>query len=223
MVAITLESRNGESVFITEFNIDSTVMHIKKYLADQYRCKYPNIDERMFRIAFNGKTINDGIALAVLSDSSIHFTFDILMRDASSAGIAFDREIPTGEVATKVRVVVAETGKTVEVDPEELISNNGRLYIVKSRRKIMNLRQMADQLKDLKLSKEDLTKLLIFMFLFWTRNNIVLLILAGIFILELLSRKLSSVYQNTLKNIDHINRSFYMFFISMFLIDHSKF
>jgi hypothetical protein len=228
MVAITLESRNRESVFITELNMDSTVVHIKKYLADQYRHKYPNIEEGMFRVSFNGKIISDGVPLASLGSSSMRFTFDVLAEEASAAGEnnredKFSREIPMNEISTKVRVVITETNKTVEVNPEDLISNKGKLYIVKSRRKAMNLKQVAEQLREFKLSKEDLTRLFIFMFLFWTKNNTVLLILASIFILEILSKKLSSIYQNTLKNVDHVNRSFYMFFISMFLIDHSRF
>lgn len=227
MATITLRSRNGDSVYTSEFNPESTIFHIKKYLKSQIEDEYPGIVEERIRIIFKGKAVSDTIPLDKLGKEAVQLMFDVLVnrecdRATELSGSHF-RDIETNDISVKVAVSIKETGKKIMVNPEDLVTFNGRVYLISSRKQILTLRVVVDILRSIKISREDLVRLAVFMLLLCTRNGGVVIILASVFVLEILSKKLASTHHDVLKDADHLCRSLCMFFISLFIIDHSRF
>lgn len=231
MTTITLRSKNGDSVYTSEFNSESTILHIKRYLKSQIGNKYPGIGEEKIKIIFKGKTVNDAIPLVTLGDEAVQLVFDVLVsREAAIEPDTEDydepkfcRDIITNEISVKVSVRVKETGEKIVVNPEDLVVYNGQVYLVNSRRTTLTLKSVVEILRTIRISKEDIIRFAVFFSLLCTRNGGIVFVLGCVFLLEVLSRKLSSTYHNTFKRLDHFHRSFYMFFISLFIIDHSRF
>lgn len=213
MAKITLQSKNGECMYIDDFEADSTISHIKRYLVQRIEDEHPGVAEDRIRIIFKGKTVDDAIPLQMLGENMV-LVFDV-------AGDSDD--IPTNDMSMRVSVSTKDMGEKMRVDPTELVTFNGQVYLVKSRKKVVTLAAVADFLRTLTMSREDAVRLSVFFLLLCTKNGAVVFILACVFAMELVSRKLAAAYHNSLKSLDHIHRSFYMFFLSLFIIDHSRF
>lgn len=230
MMTITLKSRNGESIYTSEFNSSSTVFHIKRYLKAQMESEYPGIAEEKIRIIFKGKAVSDSISLAALGEETIHLVFDVTLSKEQGGVIMkeidepiFHNDIPTRDISMKVSISIKETGEKMVVHPEELVSLNGQVYLVSSRKKMLTMKAVVAFLNNIRVSKEDLARFVIFFLLLLTRNGALVFVLACVFALEVLSKRLSSIYNGYAKDLEHFHRSFYMFFISLFMIDHNRF
>lgn len=230
MTMVTLQSRNGECTYTKEFEADKTILHVKEYLKSQMRGDALGSIDEGIRIILNGKTVSDAVQLCTLGNGSLHLTYDMptgkdCRAPCEKESRIFSGDVETNEISVKVAVAVSvkETGAKMLVDPEDLVVFNGQIYLVKERRRILTLKAVADLLGSIRVTKEDLVRLMVFFLLLYTGNGGVVFVLGCVFLLDILSRKLSSAYQGCFKNMDHLCRSFYMFFASLFLIDHNRF
>lgn len=227
MTIVTLRSRNGEYTYTKEFESDHTILHVKEYLKSQIEGYSIESTEKGIKIILNGKIVSDAVQLHTLGDGSLQLVYDVPAQkvDERCKGgrDVFCEEIETNDISIKIAVSVKETGAKIMANPEDLVMFNGEVYLVRERKKILTLKSVVDLLGRIRISREDLAKFLIFFLLLYTGNGGIVLVLGCVFVLELLSRRLSLTHQNHFKGMDHFSRSFYMFFVSLFLIDHKGF
>lgn len=118
-----------------------------------------------------------------------------------------------------IKIRLLQDNSTLHVDPNELFIKNNKMYLIKERHKIINLTEIYKFFKNLRITKNDLIRILIFTFLLMTNNNEIFFLVACVYILQVFSKfilKISKESMNTLK------KPFYMFFMSLFIIDYGR-
>ncbi|ADM11210.1 uncharacterized protein Eint_030660 [Encephalitozoon intestinalis ATCC 50506] len=228
MTIVTLRSKDGEYTYTKEFESDNTILHVKQYLKSQMEGYCIESIENGIKIILNGKIVSDAVQLRTLGKERLQLVYDVSIlkmgkMHSPDAERLFFEEVETNDISVKVAVSVKETGAKMMVDPEDLVVFNGNVYLVKDRKKILTLKSIVDLFGDIRISKEDFAKFMVFFLLLYTGNGGIVFVLGCVFVLEILSRKLSLTHRNHFKSMDHLCRSFYMFFVSLFLIDHAKF
>ncbi|WEL38227.1 hypothetical protein PFJ87_03g00850 [Encephalitozoon hellem] len=227
MTIVTLRSRNGEYTYTKEFESDHTILHVKEYLKSQMEGYGMESIEKGIKIILNGKIVSDAVQLHTLGKESLHLVYDVPGHKENEISMGGERtsceEIETNDISIKISVSVKETGAKIMVNPEDLVMFNGEVYLVQERKKILTLKSVMNLLGGIKVCKEDLAKFMVFFLLLYTGNGGIVFVLGCVFALELFSRRLSLTHQNHFKSMDHFCRSFYMFFVSLFLIDHGRF
>ncbi|KAH9411783.1 hypothetical protein HK407_03g05330 [Ordospora pajunii] len=233
MVIVTMKSSDGKYVCTKEFEKSSTVFDVKKYILSQMLGMHMCGGRGIAKILFGGREADDSVAICTLDPDALVVEYELLVgirHDASSIHSAaneskdkmqFVDDVPTSDMSILVAVSIEQTRKKMLVDPEDLVMFNGKMYLVKDRRKVLTLKNVIDCVRRIEFSKEDATKLLIFFVLLSTGNGAIVFILGCVFGLEIVSRRLCSGFKEAFKTMDHGGRTFYMFFVSMFVIDHA--
>ncbi|KHN70111.1 hypothetical protein M896_030980 [Ordospora colligata OC4] len=232
MVILTMKSSDGKYVYTKEFENSSTVLDVKEYIIAQMS-SLSTCRSKITKILFGGKERDDSMVICTMEPDALIVEYELLMEtyhDAANVHLSanqnndnmqFVDDIPTSDMSIRVAVLIEQTRKKIMVEPEDLVMFNGKMYLVKDRRKVLTMKNIIDCVRKIEFSKEDATKLLVFFVLLSTGNGAIVFILGCIFALEIMSRKLCSDFKDVFKQMDHGGRTFYMFFVSMFAIDHA--
>ncbi|KAF7683697.1 hypothetical protein TCON_1092 [Astathelohania contejeani] len=228
MLKIELSEINGETVYEIEYSHNSTIMDIKKYLADKMKsnksigiedtisndeCAIDNIN-----IIFNGKVISESVPLNTLGeDDIIHFKFHVKHKEEISDEI----QMNPINIKNEVEVVVKETNKRIVVDKQKIIEKDGEFYLVTRRAPRLNLKKAILEAVN-RIKPEILIKLAVIGVLLLTRNYEFAILLIIVLIMRMTSVIPFKFNMITNGIVEHVIKTFICFFLSMFFIHCDK-
>jgi hypothetical protein len=123
----------------------------------------------------------------------------------------------------KIKIKLKGSGTILEVDLCQTFLKDNKRYLIKNRRKIINFNQILEKFKKIKISRDDIIKILAFTMLIVTNNCEVLFILSTVFFLQMISKVFIKSHRNYSRTMTHYSRTCMMFITSLFMIDHNGF
>ncbi|KAK6089935.1 hypothetical protein P3W45_001138 [Vairimorpha bombi] len=196
---IEIISRDGKYKFYTEGNNIQTVHDIKEYLTTNIK-----IDRNDILIFYKDYLVDDNDCISSFGSLPLQFTFETT--SVNKEEIEEDQNIILEDIAT-----------------EDTFLKDNKRYLIKNRRKIINFNQILEKFKKIKISRDDIIKILAFTMLIVTNNCEVLFILSTVFFLQMISKVFIKSHRNYSRTMTHYSRTCMMFITSLFMIDHNGF
>ncbi|EEQ81976.1 hypothetical protein NCER_101401 [Vairimorpha ceranae BRL01] len=227
---IELTSRDKRYKFYTEINNILTVNDIKEYLSNSLDVKKQNIF-----VYNNDFLLEETVDLSRFS--SLNLTFDI---DIKNYGVIDDDVIVEDIDTTKntkdrinfvsqnkkgntTRIKFPGTNNVITVDSNRLVTVGEKTYLLRNNTKMFDYKKIIKYILSIKITKDDLFKVLAFGVLIFTNNVEILYILSVIFFMQLLSKTFIKHNSKYSESLGLFNRTIMMYIVSMFMIDHSRF
>lgn len=188
-----------DKIKVPDIKLDKHMCKLPNIKFDKDICKIQDIKPKEYILKVQNDTIN-------LQNDTINLQHDT---------IKVQHE--------KIKIKLKDSGTILEVDKSQTFIKNNKRYLIQTRRKVINFNQIVEQIKKIKISRDDIIKILAFTMLIVTNNSEILFILSTVFFLQMISKVFIKSYRNYSRTMTHYSRTFVMFLASLLMIDHSGF
>ncbi|WUR04763.1 uncharacterized protein VNE69_10113 [Vairimorpha necatrix] len=221
---LEITSRDGKYKFYTEKKNILTIEDIKQYLKSNLQIK-----NKIISVYNNGFLLDESVDLSKFE--TLCLTFDI--NNDTIEDIV--EEINTNEISTNkikeikkvnkqyTKIRINGSKKVMIVKTSQLYFHNGKVMLIKKKNDMFSWTKLFNYVKNIKITRDDIGKLIAFGMLIFTNNSEILMTFSTIFFLQFISRMFITHNRKCSESLDYYSRTAMMFIVSMFMIDHHSF